>query len=505
MEHCAAAKLRGVPPLMKRVFHHPQEDRAGKRYWRGLEELSNTPEFQQWLQREFPAGAAELEIDGVSRRNFVRLMGASVALAGVGLSGCRRPESYIVPYTKSVEWQIPGKAVLYSTSMPTRLGGLPLVATTFEGRPTKLEGNPLVPSSNGGTDAFAQAAILNLYDPDRTKTVLEEGKATSADKLEAYLKKVQGELQQNQGAGFALLLDYQQSPTRDRFLTAFKQRYPQAEIYFDDPLVTGQYEQAVETLFGADVVLRPAFDQASVILSLDSDFLGIEQTVDGVKAFSARRRAQGSAKNMNRLYSVENRFTLTGGMADHRLRCAASQVPAFALALAGKLAAATNDRVLAAMVSQVKQGAAGFDDVWLTECANDLVTHKGQSLLLLGSRYPAWIHGLVFAMNNAVSALGATLRILQRTEFKGGSLPDLAARAKSGSIKRLFILAGNPAYTAPVDLRWAESVQQKVPEILRLGYYEDETTAGTKWHVPEAHFLAGSADDPSSLWGMVSA
>ena len=165
-------------------------------------------------------------------------------------------------------------------------------------------------------------------------------------------------------------------------------------------------------------------------MSLDCDFLGIEQTVDGVKAFSARRRAHGSAKDMNRLYSVENRFTLTGGMADHRLRCAASQIPAFALALAGKLAAATNDRVLAAMVSQVKQGATGFDDVWLAECANDLVAHKGQSLVLLGSRYPAWVQGLVFAMNNAVSALGSTLRILQRTEFKGGSLQDLSGQSE---------------------------------------------------------------------------
>ncbi len=198
---------------MKRVFSHPPEESSGKRYWRGSEELAKT--------------AAELETDAVSRRNFMRLMGGSMALAGIGLSGCRRPESYIVPYTKSVEWLIPGKAVLYTTSMPTRSGGLPLIATTFEGRPTKLEGNPLVPSSNGGTDTFAQAAILNLYDPDRAKTVLEEGKPSSADKLEAYLKKVQSDLQQNQGAGFALLLDYQQSPTRDRFLTAFKQRYPQ--------------------------------------------------------------------------------------------------------------------------------------------------------------------------------------------------------------------------------------------------------------------------------------
>src|SRR5258707_2247666 len=160
---------------MKRVFSHPPEESSGKHYWRGSEELAKTPEFQQWLQREFPAGAAELETDAGSRRNFMRLMGGSMALAGIGLSGCRRPESYIVPYTKSVEWLIPGKAVLYTTFMPTRSGGLPLIATTFEGRPTKLEGNPLVPSSNGGTESFAPAAILQLYHADWSQNALSVG------------------------------------------------------------------------------------------------------------------------------------------------------------------------------------------------------------------------------------------------------------------------------------------------------------------------------------------
>src|ERR1700757_4898569 len=161
---------------MKRIFQHPPEPATGRRYWRGLEELAETPEFKSWLEREFPEGAAELEADGVSRRNFMRLMGASLALAGVGLSGCRRPETYIVPYTKSVEWLIPGKAILYTTSMPRRLGGMPLVATTFEGRPTKLEGNPLVPSSNAGTDLYAQASILDLYNPERSRSFLSDGK-----------------------------------------------------------------------------------------------------------------------------------------------------------------------------------------------------------------------------------------------------------------------------------------------------------------------------------------
>ena len=180
MEYRPSAKLRGLPQVMKTVFQHPPEDLTGKRYWRGLEELADTPEFQSWLEREFPTGAAELELDGVSRRNFLRLMGASMALAGVGLSGCRRPEAYLVPYTKSVEWLVPGKSVLYTTSMPGPTGGLPLIATTYEGRPTKLEGNPLVPSSNGGTDLYAQATVLDLYDPERARTFISDGKEVTA-------------------------------------------------------------------------------------------------------------------------------------------------------------------------------------------------------------------------------------------------------------------------------------------------------------------------------------
>ena len=172
---------------MKTVFRHPPEDLTGKRYWRSLEELADTPEFRSWLEREFPAGAAEL--DGVSRRNFLRLMGASMALAGIGLSGCRRPEAYLVPYTKSVEWLVPGKAVLYTTSMPGPSGGLPLVATTYEGRPIKLEGNPLVPSSNGGTDVFAQATVLDLYDPDRAQTCVLNGKPATAQQFDLEPKK----------------------------------------------------------------------------------------------------------------------------------------------------------------------------------------------------------------------------------------------------------------------------------------------------------------------------
>jgi MoCo/4Fe-4S cofactor protein with predicted Tat translocation signal len=160
---------------MKRVLQHPAEQMTGKRYWRSLGELSDTPEFRGWLEREFPTGAAQLEGDEWSRRGFLKLMGASMALAGFGLTSCRRPEAHLVPFTKSVEWTIPGKALYYATAMPRRTGALPLIAATVDGRPIKLEGNPLHPASGGATDAFAQASLLELYDPARSKRFVEKG------------------------------------------------------------------------------------------------------------------------------------------------------------------------------------------------------------------------------------------------------------------------------------------------------------------------------------------
>jgi molybdopterin-containing oxidoreductase family iron-sulfur binding subunit len=482
---------------MKRIFHHPPEERTGRRYWRSVEELADTPEVRNWLEREFPQGAAELEADGVSRRNFLRLMGASLALAGVGLSGCRRPQSTIVPYTKSVEWLIPGKAVLYTTSIPGRRGGAPLIVTTYEGRPTKIEGNPLVPSSNGGTDAFTQASILEMYDPDRARVFLRDGKESTAQEFEEYLKKVRKELQLSKGAGFALLIDEQYSPTRDRFLAALKEQFPQTALYSDEPLGLAEVFSATEKLFGLNMVIRPQFDSADIIVSIDADFLGAEQTIEGTRAFTRRRRVQGSAETMNRLYCVENRFTITGGMADHRLRCAASQIPAFALALARKIAEQTNDRVLTALVAQIKDSDSQFDSRWVTECANDLVARKGRVLILLGHRYPAWVQGLVLTMNNALGAYGSTLQVFQTPRTKTGNLQELAADIKSGAIKRLFILAGNPVYTAPADLNWA-TVQKSVPEVVRLGYYLDETSGFANWNVPEAHFLESWGDQRAS-------
>ena len=201
---------------MKTIFQHPPEPAKGKKYWRSLDQLAETPEFNHWLEREFPQGASEFNGDGVSRRNFLKLMGASTALAGVGLSACRRPELHLVPFTKSVEWAIPGKPLFFATSMPERRGYIPLILATHDGRPTKAEGNPLHPVSNGGTDGFAQASVLDLYDPDRSRFFLTGGAQSDAAKFDAYLDGLLAGFKSNEGEGIAFLVGENNSPTRAR-------------------------------------------------------------------------------------------------------------------------------------------------------------------------------------------------------------------------------------------------------------------------------------------------
>src|SRR5471030_1588876 len=225
---------------MKRIFNHPTTPETGRKYWRSLEQFADTPEFRARLEREFPQGAAELEGNEVTRRGFMQFMGASIALAGLGLTGCRRPELHIVPYTKGVEWQIPGNALHYATSMPRRGGAIPLIATTYNGRPTKLEGNPNVHGFNGATDVLGQSAILDLYDPDRSKSVLK-AKDRGKDYVEgtyddfweefAVLKR---DYLKNGGEWLAILAEPSTSPTRERLRQEVQKKFPK--------LVWAEYE-----------------------------------------------------------------------------------------------------------------------------------------------------------------------------------------------------------------------------------------------------------------------
>src|SRR5437763_4614334 len=306
---------------MKRVFQHPPEPLTGKHYWRSLGELSDTPEFREWLEREFPAGTAELNGVEWSRRSFLKLMGASMALAGFGLNGCRRPEAHLVPFTKSAEWTIPGKALYYATAMPRRNGAIPLIATTVDGRPIKPEGNPLHPASAGATDMFAQASILDLYDPSRSQRFLHKGKTSNRANFDTYVRTLRDGASGQQGDGLAFLVGETHSPTRERLRAELEKMFPSMRWCVYEPLLSQEQMRATQGAFGAGSRLISRLDRADVILALDSDFLDCGQgDVESVRAFTSRRRVNSAKDAMNRLYVVENRFTLTGAMPDHRLR-----------------------------------------------------------------------------------------------------------------------------------------------------------------------------------------
>ncbi len=492
---------------MKRVLQHPPEPSTGKRYWRSLGELSDTPEFREWLEREFPAGAAELKGDEWSRRSFLKLMGASMALAGFGLNSCRRPEAHLVPFTKSVEWTIPGKFLYYATAMPRRTGAIPLIATTVDGRPIKLEGNPLHPASGGATDTFVQASILDLYDPSRSQRFVHSGKKSDRAAFDAYVGKLREKVLSQQGDGLAFLVDETHSPTRERLRTELEKVFPGLRWCVYEPLLSQEKRSAAQGVFGDNVRPLPRIDRADVIVALDSDFLDCGQgDLGSVRAFTSRRRVSAPKDNMNRLYVVENRFTLTGAMADHRLRCPASQIAAFTHALAGKVLAGTNDAGLGSMLAnlQLPAGAAKFDEQWLSEAAKDLMAKPGASLVLAGPNQPAAVQSLVYAINAALKNLGQTLVVRQVSRNpRTIDISQLATDINDGRIKQLLILGGDPVYNAqrglagdrvtgqPLD--WGD-LQKKVPEIVRLGYHEDATSALSQWHIPAAHYLESWGD-----------
>ncbi|MEP6698690.1 MAG: TAT-variant-translocated molybdopterin oxidoreductase [Verrucomicrobiota bacterium] len=502
---------------MKRVLQHPAPALTGKRYWRSLGELSDTPEFRGWLEREFPAGAAQLEGDEWSRRGFLKVMGASMALAGFGLTSCRRPEAHLVPFTKSVEWAIPGKALFYATAMPRRTGAIPLVVTTHDGRPSKIDGNPLHPASGGATDTFAQASILDLYDPARSKRFAEKGETRDLAAFEKYLTELRSKMAANGGVEMAFLVEEVHSPTRERLRLELLKVFPKMRWCVYDPLLTEAQRFGTQLSFGDNARLVPRFERADVVLALDSDFLDCgEGDLAGIRAFSSRRRVSSAKDAMNRLYVVENRFSLTGAMADHRLRCPASQIPAFAHALAMKIAAATKDPGLGSTIGTLTEpvGAVKFDEQWLTEVANDLMAKPGASLVIAGSHQPVVVQLITYAINAALKNIGTTLLVREFARNpKTNSILQLAGDISADRIKQLFILGGDPVYNAPraaahdpntlAPLDWAD-LQKKVPDVVRLGFYEDATSALSKWHVPAAHFLESWGDALTSDGGYLS-
>jgi MoCo/4Fe-4S cofactor protein with predicted Tat translocation signal len=492
---------------MKRIFQHPPEPATGKKYWRSLGEFSDTPEFRAWLEREFPAGASQLEDDEWSRRSFLKLMGASMALAGVGLTSCRRPEMHLVPFTKSAEWTVPGKALYYATAMPRRSGAIPLIATTVDGRPIKIEGNPLHPASGGATDTFAQASVLDLYDPFRSRRFLHGGKRIERAEFDSYITKLRGTLGGNGGDGLAFLAQEVHSPTRERLRRELEKALPKMMWCVYEPGWNSGYDDAVRAAFGDNAQVVPHFERADVVFSLGSDFLDCGQgNLAAVRGFTSRRRVREAKDTMNRLYVVENHFTLTGSMADHRLRLPASQILVVAYALAKKIAALTGDGGLNGTVGKMPAppGSDSINDAWLTEAVNDLVGKSGASIVVAGVDQPPIVHAIVFGINAALKNIGRTILVQDFLRSPNTrNIAQLADAIQGGRVKQLVILGGDPVYNAPrgltidpqtkMPLDWAD-LQKQVPEIVRLGYHEDATSVHSTWHVPMAHYLESWGD-----------
>jgi len=466
---------------MKHIFQHPPETGTAKAYWRSVEDFSNTEQFQGWLNREFPQGASEFWGDGVSRRNFLRLMGASMALAGLGLSACRRPEAHIVPFSKTPEWQIPGRTLNFATSMPRRRGGVPLLVNSYSGRPIKVEGNPSHSLSLGKSDAFAQSSLLDLYDPDRSHRFVKAGSASNQEEF----VKVLGELKQSwassQGKGLAVLSEDNLSPTEDRLRAELAAKYPSSVWSYYEPALGSHDRAAAEAAYGKGARIKLDVEKASVILSLDSDFLGDEATLSSIRGFVQGRQVENADSPMNRLYVVESRYSSTGGMADHRLRLPASRIIAVAAALAKEIGA-KNLPIFPDLPS------LDIDPGWINEAAKDLIAAGSSALVVVGVGQPLQVHLAVLAINEALGARGNTFQVTRLERPDSVSLTDLVTKIRADEVTDLLVLGGNPVYNAPADLDWT-SLQKSVKSVIRLGYYEDETSELSGWHLPQAHYL----------------
>jgi MoCo/4Fe-4S cofactor protein with predicted Tat translocation signal len=471
---------------MKTDLNHSASPATGRRYWRSLDELADTPEFKEWLHREFPQGASEL--DGQNRRHFLKIMAASFAFAGVATlgTGCRRPEEKLEPFGQQPTDYIYGKPEYYATAMPTRTGAIPLVAKSYEGRPVKVEGNALFPGSNGGTDRYAQASILNLYDPDRAKRFTHDGKPVSRDEALEFLDDLSKKFAANQGEGLAFLAERSTSPSRARLQKIIADKFPKSQWFTYDAIDSGIHQRAATQAFGQPV--KPVFhyDKAKVILSLDCDFIGGEDDAhNNIANFVKGRKAEDG--NMSRLYAVESLFTLTGASADHRLRVQAS--------LIGEIAAAIQAQISGSALSI----PAGVDAKWISECAKDLVAAGKNALVVAGQRQPVEVHLLALAINSALGAFGNTVSLIPTALNANGSL-YLAPPAEnvgadfrnldSDATDTLVILGGNAVY----HLNWSP----KAKTVVRLGYYEDETSEKSNWNFPSTHYLEAWGDATTS-------
>jgi MoCo/4Fe-4S cofactor protein with predicted Tat translocation signal len=454
-------------------FRQRVGDLRGREYWRSLEELSRSEAFDEFFQQEFPQQAIPLA-KGANRRDFMKLMGASVAMAG--LAACRQPHEAIVPYVNQPENLIPGKPLFFASAMT--LGGVAtgVLVESHMNRPTKIEGNPEHPSSLGASDAFMQASVLSLYDPDRSQVVRKTGDTATWSEFIAAVQPALAAAKTN-GAGLRILTQTITSPTLGAQMQQLLAQYPGMKWHQWEAVSRDNARIGNATAFGGPVNVHYDFTKANVVVSLGSDFLGEGPGhLRYARDFMSRRKVRhGETKSMNRLYAIEAGVTQTGTVADHRLPIKPSQMENIARQL---LAGQAGSPVLQAAIK-------------------DLQANRGASVVVAGDEQPAAVHEIAAKLNMELGNVGTTVLVTDPIEVAPmnqlESLRELVRDMNAGAVNALFILGGNPVFDAPVDFQFAKALD-KVPFRAHLSLYYDETSMRCHWHIPDVHYLETWSD-----------
>jgi len=479
---------------MSQIENRPAYAAGPNDMWRSLGEWEHTPEFEALVKKEFPAANPDL-LGPVDRRRFLQLIGASAALASA--TSCRYEKEELRPFATRPEGYVPGDRRVYTSAFERDGVALPLHVTTVDGRPIKVDGNPDHPSSGGGSDIQAQAAILEFYDPDRSRGVTQwaEGQSTQST-WEKALEALKGALasRRGDGAGVAVLSEVSASPALASLRNRFQAQFPKARwVQFASGLAAGPLEGArLASGQGSEARMRLVhhLERARMVLTLDCDFLAQADGVRHRADFAKGRRPEG---DMSRLYAVESRYTGTGASADHRLPLAPSRIGALLELLEQELAKFGMGGVTPASSSSFDAETQAFVHV----LADDLWKHRGQALVMAGDQLAPAVHARVLALNERLGALGKTLDVIQapaELDAPGMSgLEDLTGAMSSGGVEVLLILGGNPVYDAPGDLGFDEALA-RVAVKAHLSLYANETSRLCNWHLPKAHFLESWGD-----------
>jgi len=475
----------------------PEMTTARQSTWRTLEEYAGDPEFLSRVQREYAVGA-EWWLDEPSRRQFLKTMGASFALAGLTGCGIRQPEEKIVPYVETPENMVPGVSQFYATAMPHPGGAIGLLVQSHEGRPTKVEGNPDHPASLGATDVFAQASVLDLYDPHRSRVVQRNHRISDWPEFLAEMTPRLEIHRQQQGAGLSLLTGEILSPTLQSQLKQLLTTLPQARWYQFEPAASANASEAAALAFGDPLYPLYHLADADILFSIGNDFLS-----DGAshvrleREYAGRRKVEADGQaNLNRLYVAETTPTLTGSKADHWLRLPPAEVAAILVAVAQKLGVDTSG------ISGTNPESVSAQSAWIDAVAADLKAAGSRALVMVGPHQPTALHVLGYAINQSLGSIGKTISFhspLGNIEgIEAGTITELVAEIDAGKVETLVILGGDPVFSAPADLDFANHLSpEKVPVAIHYGLHHDSTAARCEWHLPATHYLEEWSDTQS--------